>query len=84
MMGVITQGLMQYLSACHTDLVWQSFGSWLRAIRTGVAPSELVVKTALQNKLAGFIGISLDNNKSARFIAERQAPDRADPWLNAA
>ena len=84
MMGVITQGLLQYLSSCHTDLVWQSFGSWLRTIRTGVAPSELVVKTALQNTLGGFIRISLHNNKLAKFIADRQDPDRAHPWQNAA
>lgn len=84
MMGVITQGLMQYLSACHTDLVWQSFGSWLRTIRTGVAPSELVVKTALQNMLGGFIRTSLQDNKLAKFIADRQDPYRAQPWQNAA
>ena len=84
MMGVITQGLMQYLSACHTELVWQSFGSWLRTIRQDVAPSELVVKTALQNTLGGFIRISQQNNKLAKFIADRQDPDRAHPWQNAA
>ena len=76
-MGVITQGLMQYLSACHTELVWQSLGSWLRTIRTGVAPSELVVANALQNTLAGFIRICPITNKLAEFIADRQDPERA-------
>ncbi len=63
MMGVITQGLLPYLSGCHTDLVWRSFGSWLRTIRPGVAPSELVVKTAMRSTLGGFIRISLQCNK---------------------
>lgn len=50
-MGVVTQGLMHYLSACHTQRVRESFGSWLRTIRKGVAPSELVVQRALRNTL---------------------------------
>ena len=35
-MGVVSQGLMQYLSAYYTDTVMASFGSWLRTIRKGV------------------------------------------------
>jgi len=84
MMGVITQGLMQYLSACHTALVWQSFGSWLRTIRVGVAPSELVVATAMRNTLNVFIRTCLQTNKLAKFIADRQDPVRAQPWQDAA
>ena len=84
MMGVIVQGLMQYLSACHTELVWNSFGSWLRTIRNDVAPTELVVKTALQNTQGVFIRTCLKTNELAKFIADRQDPDRAQPWQNAA
>lgn len=84
MMGVITQGLMHYLSACHAQLVWQSFGSWLRTIRKGVAPTELVVASALRNTLPAFIRISSKSNRLAKFIADRQDPDRAPPWQNAA
>jgi len=47
-MGVIAQGLMHYLSASHTEPVWQCFRSWLRTIRQGVAPTEMVVKIALR------------------------------------
>jgi Transposase DDE domain len=28
--GVVAQGLLQYLSSSYTQLVWSSFGSWLR------------------------------------------------------
>jgi hypothetical protein len=34
--GLIAQGLLQYLSATHAPIVWSSFGSWLRTIRDGV------------------------------------------------
>jgi hypothetical protein len=39
MAGIIAQGLLQYLSVCHSALVWRSFGSWLRTIRPGIPPS---------------------------------------------
>lgn len=84
MMGVITQGLMHYLSARHSDLVWQTFGSWLRTIRHGVAPTELVVGTALRNTVFPFIRTCAENNTLAKFINERQDPDRAQTWQNAA
>lgn len=84
MMGVITQGLMHYLAACHTDLVWQNFGSWLRTIRPGVAPSELVVQKALQNSLPGFIRTCTKEYTLAKFIADRQDPVRIESWPHAA
>ncbi len=84
MMGVITQGLMHYLAACHTALVWQSFGSWLRTIRVGVAPSELAVATAMRNTLYVFIRTCHQTNTLAKFITDRQDPVRAQPWQNAA
>jgi hypothetical protein len=49
--GVIAHGLLQYLSATYPKLVWSSFGSWLRTIRPGVAPSEFVTAQALRQSL---------------------------------
>src|ERR1700729_1465084 len=49
--GLICQGLLQYLSVAHPRLVWASFGSWLRTVRPGIPPSELVVATALRQRL---------------------------------
>ena len=77
-MGVVTQGLMQYLSACHTELVWQSFGSWLRTIRKGVAPSELVVSMSLRNTLPEFLIAGRYFNSLAKFIINHQAIDKHD------
>ncbi len=68
---------MHYLSACHTELVWSSFGSWLRTIRKGVAPSELVVTMAMRNTLYEFLRVSSKNNILVKFIVERQDSARA-------
>ena len=50
--GIVAQGLLQYLSSTVPTLVWGSFGSWLRTIRPGLPPSELVVALALRNTLS--------------------------------
>lgn len=42
--GVVCQGLLQYLSATFPDRIWNAFGSWLRTIREGIPPSELVLE----------------------------------------
>ena len=47
--GVVSQGLLHYLASCFPKQVWRSFGSWLRTIRPGIAPSERVVAMALRN-----------------------------------
>jgi hypothetical protein len=74
--GIVSQGLLQYLAACHSELVWKSFGSWLRTIRPGVAPSELVVATALRHCLPEFLLVNSESNNLAKFITERQDLDR--------
>jgi hypothetical protein len=74
--GVVSQGLLQYLSATCPKLVWASFGSWLRTIRPGIAPSELVVATALRHSLPEFLLNTTQPNILAKFIVDRQDPDR--------
>jgi hypothetical protein len=74
--GIVSQGLLHYLAACHTTLVWNSFGSWLRTIRPGLAPSELVVATALRRSLPDFLLVSDSGTNFAKFIAQRQDLDR--------
>ncbi len=76
-MGIISQGLMQYLSACHTEQVWISFGSWLRTICAGVAPSERVVSLALQNTLPEFLLVNSPYNNLVKFVTDHQDPCRA-------
>jgi len=70
--GIVSQGLMQYLSASHSTLVWSSFGSWLRTIRPGLPPSEFVVSIALQNTFKSFLSVNSSDDDLAKFIVNRQ------------
>ena len=70
--GVICQGLLQYLAVAFPQLVWASFGSWLRTIRPGIPPSELVVATALRQSLPEFLLNAPLTNIFAKFVLERQ------------
>ena len=70
--GVVCQGLLQYLAVAFPNLVWNSFGSWLRTIRPGIPPSELVVTNALRQSLPEFLLDAVQHNFLAKFIVERQ------------
>jgi hypothetical protein len=70
--GVVAQGLLQYLALVAPKLVWDSFGSWLRTIRPGIAPSEFVVANALRQTLPEFLLAPAKSDSLAKFIAERQ------------
>ena len=82
--GIVAQGLAQYLAACHQELVWRSFGSWLRTIRPGLAPSERVVTMALRQSLPEFLLDRTQEHILAKFIVERQDPDRSEVFRPAA
>ena len=70
-LGLIAQGLLQFLSATQPKLVWQSFGSWIRTIRPGLAPSEQVVALALRNTLPKFLATAATTSILVKFIRER-------------
>ena len=55
--ALIAQGLLQFLSIAHTQLVWNSFGSWIRTIRPGVLPSESVTAMALRSSFPEFLAV---------------------------
>lgn len=76
--GVVAQGLLQYLAVVSPELVWNSFGSWLRTIRPGIPPSELVVANALRNRLPDFLLNSAATHFLAKFITERQDTNRME------
>lgn len=82
--GLVSQGLVQYLAAVFPQLVWDSFGSWLRTIRPGIPPSELVVATALRQRLPDFLLDTAENNSFAKFIIDRQDPDKMELFRLAA
>jgi len=70
-LGLIAQGLIQILSATQPKLVWRSFGSWIRTIRPGLAPSEQVVAVALRNTLPEFLATAAKTSILVKFIQDR-------------
>jgi len=70
-LGLIAQGLLQILSATKSTLVWQSFGSWMRTVRPGLAPSEQVVAIALRNTLPEFLATDAKPSILVKFIRDR-------------
>lgn len=82
--GVICQGLLQYLSAAFPALVWTAFGSWLRTIRPGISPSELVVTHALRQSLPEFLLSCGKEHCLAKFITDRQDSNAYEPFRIAA
>lgn len=75
--GLIAQGLTQYLACIKAQSVWICFRSWIRTIRPGIPPSEMVVAMALRNSLPEFLAVCPKNNILAKFISQRQDLDRA-------
>jgi hypothetical protein len=76
--GVVCQGLLQYLAIAYPALVWSRFGSWLRTIRPGIPPSELVVANALRETLPEFLLNAEQTEFLAKFIVARQDPDKME------
>lgn len=69
--GLISQGLLMYLSSVFPELVWAHFGSWIRTIRPGICPSELVTAIAMRNTLTEFLADSSKTSILTKFIRER-------------
>ena len=74
--AVVCQGLLQYLAVAFPQRVWASFGSWLRTIRPGIPPSELVVANALRHSMPEFLLNSASGNSFAKFVIERQDSEK--------
>jgi hypothetical protein len=76
--GIVAQGLLQYLSITYSDLIWHSFGSWIRTIRPGIPPSEMVVAMALRQAFPHFLLNGTSQSILAKFIVDRVDTDRAE------
>ena len=70
-LGLIAQGLLQILAAQTPNQVWRSFGSWIRTVRDGLAPSEQVVAMALRNTLPEFLTTAVKTAILVKFIRNR-------------
>lgn len=76
--GLIAQGLLQYLAVTFPKLVWNNFGSWMRTIRPGLCPSELVTSISLRNTLPEFLADSRRTSILVKFLRRRIDPSRAE------
>ena len=77
-LGLIAQGLLQILSAMEPKLVWLSFGSWIRTVRGGLAPSEQVVAIALRSTLPEFLATAAKTVILVKFLRDRLDLSRAE------
>jgi hypothetical protein len=78
--AVVCQGLLQYLAVAFPQRVWDAFGSWLRTIRPGIPPSELVVASALRHSLPEFLLNPAAGNIFTKFVIERQDTDKMEAF----
>lgn len=76
--GMIAQGMLQYLSMTREELVWKYFGTWIRTIRPGVLPSEMIVSDALRNTLPGFLHHAAIASEFRKFILDKIDPTRPE------
>lgn len=70
-LSFIAQGVLQYISIQMSEQVWKSFGSWIRTIRPGICPSEMVTATALKNSLPEFIADCKNGTNFKKFLHKR-------------
>lgn len=77
-LGLIAQGSLQYVACCFTDTVWKNFGSWIRTIRPGILPSEMVTSMAMKNTVVEFFEGSSENVNLVKFIQDRIDVERAE------
>ena len=79
-LGLIAQGLLQYLAVTYPQLVWNCFGSWLRTVRPGIPPSEFVTSIALANSLPQFLAHRQSESLFKKFLCENLDPGRSQAW----
>jgi hypothetical protein len=77
-LGIIAQGLLQYLACIKPNLVWKKIGFWIRVSRPGIPPSEMVVSIALKNNFPEFLAdCKLDANFK-KFLTKKIDLSRAE------
>lgn len=67
-LGVVAQGILQVVGATQPCNVWRLFGSWLRTVRPGVAPSEAVTSLAMRNSLPQFLADAPKSHLLAKLM----------------
>jgi hypothetical protein len=77
-LGLIAQGILQFISSTMPAQVWKNYGSWIRTIRPGIPPTEMVTSAALKNTLPQFLAGNSINQNLKKFFRRRLDMDRAE------
>jgi hypothetical protein len=75
-LGLIAQGLLQYLAISFPTIIWNNFRGWMRTQKTDKLPSEPVVGSVLQKILPEFLADSTKRSIFKKFLRERIDYDR--------
>jgi hypothetical protein len=80
-LGLIAQGVLQYLSLVEKTTVWDNFNSWMRTMKKDNCPSEHVVSLTLASKLPEFLAFLKKEDNWKKFIRNKIDENRF-PGLN--
>lgn len=69
--GLIAQGLLQYLAVRFRSTVWRGFSSYLRTSKTAAPPSEWVVTMALRHTWPDFLRFSSPSFPLKKFLTSK-------------
>lgn len=75
-MGLIAQGLLHYLSCSLPTHVWSCFRGWIKTIRPGLPPSELVATQALRDSFPEFLATCPKDLSLKKFLADKIDSDK--------
>ena len=76
-LGLIAQGLLQYLALTFRRAAWRHFNSYIRTAKTSLPPSEWVVAHALRHTWPDFLRASPHALILKKFLTDKIAPQRA-------
>jgi hypothetical protein len=75
-LGLIAQGLLQYLAVTFRRAVWFNFHSYIRTASPQKPPSEWVVSHALRHSWPQFLAGSPESQTLKKFLASKISPER--------
>jgi hypothetical protein len=76
-LGLIAQGLLQFIAISSAKAVWLHFRGWLVTMNPHAIPSEAVTARALAGTLPEFLQSTSSPSAFKKFILQRLDPDRS-------
>jgi hypothetical protein len=83
-LGLIAQGMLQYLSVTYPKQIWASFGSWMRTMNPDASPSEAVTIVAMKRLFPEFLSALPLSHILKKFLVDRFDPSRCPDYKLAA